>query len=118
MLSVLDTKSLAEPYKHLCGQQDIHDDAASNVLPIATLDRDWETKVLLIKCTKVTLLSEAKNYPGYKCVEDGKNIIHWGVIGFWSHRYKNWNDGVEPSGLSEPTHWMPLPEPPEEIKND
>lgn len=36
--------------------------------------------------------------------------ICWAALGFWCKRYKNWNDGLEPSGLASPTHWM-LPPP-------
>ena len=35
--------------------------------------------------------------------------LWWGVVGFWSDLWLNWNDGVEPSGLAGPTHWMPIP---------
>ena len=38
--------------------------------------------------------------------------LWWGAVGFWSDRWKNWNDGIEPCGLAGPTHWMPLPDPP------
>ena len=40
--------------------------------------------------------------------------LWWAVAGFWSDRWGNWNDGVEPSGLAKPTHWMPIPELPKE----
>lgn len=33
----------------------------------------------------------------------------WACSGFWSERWNNWNDGVEPCGLHEPTHWTPIP---------
>lgn len=38
--------------------------------------------------------------------------VYWCVSGVWSKRFKNWNDGMEPAGLADPTHWMPLPAPP------
>lgn len=38
--------------------------------------------------------------------------VYWCVTGVWSDRFKNWNDGMEPAGLADPTHWMPLPSPP------
>lgn len=43
--------------------------------------------------------------------------LWWAVSGFWSDRWNNWNDGVEPCGLASPTHWahMPLLAPPEPI---
>ena len=33
----------------------------------------------------------------------------YACTGFWSSKWNNWNDGVEPCGLREPSHWMPLP---------
>lgn len=43
-------------------------------------------------------------------------IIWWAIAGQWSKLYgaKNpcWHDGMD--RLANPTHWMPLPEPPEE----
>lgn len=38
-----------------------------------------------------------------------KYDLWWACTGFWSAKWKNWNDGMEPSGLSDPTHWMPTP---------
>jgi hypothetical protein len=38
--------------------------------------------------------------------------LWWMTVGYWSDKWLNWNDGIEPSGLASPTHWMPLPEPP------
>ena len=43
-----------------------------------------------------------------------KFSLWWCVAGHWSVQWNNWNDGVEPSGLAGPTHWMPLPTPPKE----
>lgn len=43
-------------------------------------------------------------------------LLWWACIGFWSEKWQNWNDGIEPSGLSEPTHFkrlQVLPAPPE-----
>lgn len=38
--------------------------------------------------------------------------LWWICKGFWSDKWKNWNDGIEPSGLADPTHWKPIPTPP------
>lgn len=35
--------------------------------------------------------------------------LWWAASGAWSARWKNWNDGVEPSGLHKPTHFMRIP---------
>ena len=54
---------------------------------------------------------------------DGSNLILWcdGVtVGSWSANVHPWNDGnwwidgMQVTG--NPTHWMPLPEPPKEQK--
>lgn len=45
-------------------------------------------------------------------VWDTSNRVYglwWARSGFWSEKWKNWNDGIEPSGLNSPTHHMPLP---------
>lgn len=60
--------------------------------PIETAPKDG-TKVLLGKIV---------GHP------DHETALWWAVRGYWSERWKNWNDGVEPSGLAGPTHWMPL----------
>lgn len=36
--------------------------------------------------------------------------LFWAVRGHWSERFNNWNDGVEPSGLASPSHWLDLPQ--------
>lgn len=38
--------------------------------------------------------------------------LFWLTKGHWSKDWQNWNDGSEPCGLAEPTHWRPLPEMP------
>lgn len=43
---------------------------------------------------------------------DHPTTLWWLTLGQWSWKYGNWNDGIEPCGLADPTHWMPLPEPP------
>lgn len=40
--------------------------------------------------------------------------LWWLTVGYWSDKWLNWNDGIEPSGLASPTHWMALPPPPQE----
>lgn len=37
---------------------------------------------------------------------DHTTALWWITRGHWSSRFNNWNDGVEPSGLAGPTHWM------------
>lgn len=32
--------------------------------------------------------------------------LWWVCCGHWSARWNNWNDGIEPSGLSDPTHYL------------
>ena len=39
--------------------------------------------------------------------------VWWCVSGSWSNKWSKWWDGVEPCGLANSTHWMPLPAPPE-----
>lgn len=69
--------------------------------PIETAPKDG-TRILLIKV----------GWDTYEGRLGHTNYVWWGVIGYWSEEWGNWNDGVEPSGLADPTHWMPLPEPP------
>jgi len=38
--------------------------------------------------------------------------LWWVCKGHWSGKWNNWNDGLEPSGLNDPTHFQPLPAPP------
>lgn len=44
--------------------------------------------------------------------DTGGGHWHWFSRGHWSARFNNWNDGIEPAGLADPTHWQPLPAPP------
>ena len=56
--------------------------------------------------TKILLASIGLN-------EVGEDLgIWWATSGFWSAKWLNWNDGVEPCGLHKPTHWIHLPQPP------
>lgn len=45
--------------------------------------------------------------------------LWWVSAGYWSDKWENWNDGIEPSGLAGPTHWaeITLPEPPGDEKS-
>jgi len=38
---------------------------------------------------------------------DHDTALWWVCRGFWSEKWNNWNDGIEPSGLADPTHWLP-----------
>lgn len=42
-------------------------------------------------------------------IEAHEPFVWWATKGFWSDRWNNWNDGVEPTGLAEPTHWIGIP---------
>lgn len=59
---------------------------------IASAPRDG-TKILLAKIV---------GHP------DHPTALWWATRGYWSDKWKNWNDGFEPSGLADPTHWLPM----------
>jgi hypothetical protein len=40
---------------------------------------------------------------------DHPTALWWMTLGSWSEKWKNWNDGIEPSGLAGPTHWADIP---------
>lgn len=61
--------------------------------PIDTAPKDG-TKILLLKIA---------GHPAHP------TALWWCVLGFWSSRWNNWNDGVEPAGLADPNYWMPAP---------
>lgn len=60
--------------------------------PIETAPKDG-TKILLAKIV---------GHP------DHDTALWWACRGFWSNKWNNWNDGIEPSGLAGPTHWVPV----------
>ena len=37
---------------------------------------------------------------------DHPTAFWWIVRGYWSVKWNNWNDGMEPCGLAGPTHWI------------
>lgn len=42
--------------------------------------------------------------------ESGTEMRMWWISkGCWSEEWGKWWDGIEPSGLNNPTHWMPAP---------
>ena len=74
---------------------------------LALLDEPWQdiasakkngTRYLLAK-----IIGNPLNYP-----DDPTKVIWWACIGCWSNQWHNWNDGIEPSGLAGPTHYLPL----------
>jgi len=78
--------------------------------PIETAPKDG-TKILLAKIRPtdgIESLGIAPQPPH----------IWWAIYGYWSDKWGNWNDGVEPSGLASPTHWMRLSEPSEPLESD
>lgn len=56
--------------------------------------------------TRILLARIGKN-------ETGKDLgVWWACRGWWSDKWQCWYNGVEPSGLAKPTHWLMLPEAP------
>jgi len=57
---------------------------------------------------------------GYKgiIVKDPTPKVRWACSGYWSDKYVRFWDGVEPCGLANLTHWMPLPEPSQEQEKE
>lgn len=41
-------------------------------------------------------------------IVDGR--LWWATTGHWSAEWRNWNDGVEPSGLADPNFFLPIDE--------
>lgn len=39
---------------------------------------------------------------------DHPTALWWAITGAWSSKWMNWNDGVEPCGLADPTHWSEI----------
>ncbi|HHS84305.1 MAG TPA: hypothetical protein ENK38_05170 [Gammaproteobacteria bacterium] len=69
--------------------------------PIETAPKDG-TDILLAKIAECKALLEFNR-------EYIPPFVWWCVKGFWSKKWNNWNDGIEPSGLAGPNFWMPLP---------
>jgi len=69
--------------------------------PIETAPKDG-TKVLLAK------IAPTDGAPDLG-IEPNPPHVWWCVQGYWSSKWKNWNDGVEPSGLAGPNFWTPTP---------
>lgn len=71
--------------------------------PIETAPKDG-TKILLAK------IDSTNGAPEFG-IEPHPPYVWWCVQGYWSSKWGNWNDGVEPSGLAGPNFWMPTPAP-------
>lgn len=103
----------------------------ADVIREVTASMSWQPIVSAPKDGRRILLARFGywNDPGgteYGTEEWRKNVwdnsrrvysLFWVVVGHWSAKWNNWNDGTEPAGLNAPTHFMPLPPlPPEEGK--
>jgi len=69
--------------------------------PIETAPKDG-TKILLAK------IGVTRAAPEFDIAAKPPHVW-WCVQGFWSTKWENWNDGVEPCGLAGPNFWMPTP---------
>lgn len=81
--------------------------------PIESAPKDG-SKIILAKFGFINDTGDAKidSPEWYERIWDNtrrKYAFWWSASGFWSDRFSNWNDGVEPSGFNNPTHWMPQP---------
>ena len=63
---------------------------------------EWHTIDTAPKDGTRILLARIVGHPAHA------TALWWATAGHWSTRWKNWNDGVEPSGLADPNYWMPL----------
>lgn len=85
--------------------------------PIETAPKDG-SKILLAKYGYVadtTGLDEGSKEWKQRIWDQSKRVycIWWAATGWWHSKWNNWNDGIEPSGLASPTHWMPIPTAPQ-----
>ena len=74
-----------------------------------------DRKILLAKIVPHFELSEPDHKGGLPNSKRDGRRVWWACTGSWSEKYKRWWDGIEPSGLAGPTHYMdipPLPSPP------
>lgn len=78
--------------------------------PIELAPKDG-TKVVLAK------FASSQAWPEFG-IETTPWQLCWGVVGYWSEKWGNWNDGYEPSGLADPNYFMPLPPPPTNTKGE
>ena len=77
-----------------------HIEQAGGWQPITSAPKDG-TKILLGKIV---------GHP------DHPTALWWATSGYWSAKWHNWNDGIEPAGLAGPTHWALLPSKPRALK--
>lgn len=98
---------------HLLSTDPSEDSAPQGWQPIdGDTPRDGST-ILLARfawLTDVSDLGDDPKAPEYRerlFNDNAPKVYHlcWTCGGFWSSKYNNWNDGIEPCGLARPTHW-------------
>lgn len=113
---VMDAEAMEAARQHVSLYGDLEADTVSArlamkfaraLLRTASTEREaWQDISTAPKDGTRILLCKIVGHPEHP------TALWWACSGHWSDKWKNWNDGVEPSGLAGPTHWMPLLAPP------